>query len=501
MTFEHIPDLDPALNLEASSHRTEKFSVSGGVGEGGRNDANFYEALRVRKAGGDHQAVLNAVSALNRTHSPPQSDIEVEGIVQRVVAKLVPREKQEQVKERRRWPLVWAEDADGKRGAEYVVDDLIHAGTVGMIYGPSGSLKTMLVLDIAAHVAQGIPWCGLTTKPRGTILIAAEGGGAIEKRIHALRLEHATLPARSIVTVTKSVQLLDARALNDFGCQLIEEILPVLSVPVGLIAFDTYSQSTVGGQENGEEHFAAAENNIRELVARLAEHQAGVHPAGCLVHHPGKDETRGARGTSAIGCNLDWMLRTEIGSTDRTIQMEDRTFGFTAEKVKDGPDGKCFTYRGAIVQVATRAEDKKPIRAPVVRGAESREFHNSKKEKTAYKPKPGSWPWQVYEALAAIRARDGARDVPESIVEESGYRAQCATAPPPHEVEGYPRDKVVAFLDSKFEYESETPRHSARQPSDTPSGAYRTNRNRGITQLESKGVIRVYGDWIWLEHQ
>ena len=70
---------------------------------------------------------------------------------------------------RRKWPLLWIGDADGSAGADYVVDDLIHAGTVGLIFGPHGTLKTQLILDLIAHIVLGIPWCGLKTRRRGVV--------------------------------------------------------------------------------------------------------------------------------------------------------------------------------------------------------------------------------------------------------------------------------------------------------------------------------------------
>ena len=181
--------------------------------------------------------------------------------------------------------------------------------------------------------------------------------------------------------------------------------------------------------------------------------------------------------------------------------MEDRLFGLKAEKVKDGPDGDSFAYSGALIEVGQREEDGKSISAPVVREADAIALSRAEDESRSYRPKIGSWPWRVYEALSAIRARDGAQMVPEIVVEKSGYRGQITSAPPPNQVEGLRRDELVEFLDAKYWAESEAPSSDAARPTGTVDGKHRSNRNRGIKDLESRGMVRVFDGWIWLEHQ
>lgn len=351
-----------------------------GIMEGGRNRALYEIGCALRRKGLDREAIDAALQIHNTNECRPPMDPSEVSTVAGNAAEWVPgdpvrptpatngatppREADERV--RRRWPVLWAEEADGTKGSDYVVDDLIHQGTFGQFYGPQGTLKTPTVLDMAARVAQGLPWRDCKTREGCTVYVAAEGSGGIEKRVAALYLKHPEIPARSIVVIRSAVNLLDPAAVADFTTQIVEEILPEMPGPVLFIVFDTQSQSMPGSKESGPEEFTTAESAIRgEVIPRVGGAQGGVLPAVGLVHHPGKDASKGARGTSSQTGNLDWILMCERLGEGRE-PLEDRLYQVTAEKVKDGEDQRTWTYRAELVEVGIREEDGKPILAPVM---------------------------------------------------------------------------------------------------------------------------------------
>ena len=387
---------------------------------------------------------------------------------------------------RKRWPLLWAGDADGSRGADSLVEDLIHAGTVGEFFGAHGTFKTMLVLDLAAHITQGIPWRGLTTQLRGCVYVAAEGGGGIESRIAALRLEHPEMPPRGLVVVRSAVDLRDLEDVSDFAEQLLEEVVPQIQGGVGFLVFDTFSQSMPGGNENAGEDVTLVERNVRHLLAHLARAQGGMRPAAALIHHTGKDRSRGPRGHSAQSGNFDWLLATE--RTDKgDVPLEERVFALRAVKVKDGPDGTVWGYRGKLVQVGAR--EGRPLLAPVVREADPDELRGSAANAGApYSPRPGSRSAAVLDAMKAERLRNPTQHVPVGVLRAAGYHAELearggdGSVPVP----GVRRNDVVRRLQ---EMEGRTDR--------TQADAGRARRNEAIRRLERRGVIRNYEGWMW----
>ncbi|BAQ16083.1 AAA family ATPase [Methyloceanibacter caenitepidi] len=68
-----------------------------------------------------------------------------------------------------------------------LVEDVLNAGAMGVMYGASGSGKTFLSLDLSFHVAAGLPWHGRPTTQGPVLYVAAEGGRGIFKRIAALK--------------------------------------------------------------------------------------------------------------------------------------------------------------------------------------------------------------------------------------------------------------------------------------------------------------------------
>ena len=50
---------------------------------------------------------------------------------------------------------------------DWIVETLISAGTVSLVYGDPGAKKTYSMLDLAVCVAMGIPWLGFADQARG----------------------------------------------------------------------------------------------------------------------------------------------------------------------------------------------------------------------------------------------------------------------------------------------------------------------------------------------
>jgi hypothetical protein len=96
----------------------------------------------------------------------------------------------------------------------------------------------------------------------------------------------------------------------------IREIEQALGGRVRLIAFDTLNLALSGGNENSSEDMGAAVGAIKRL--RDAHHCSVV-----VVHHLGKDETKGARGHTSLLGALDTEI-TIVGdraAPTRTIEL------------------------------------------------------------------------------------------------------------------------------------------------------------------------------------
>lgn len=73
---------------------------------------------------------------------------------------------------------------------QWIVKGIVPTTGIGAIFGPSGSGKSFLSLDLLAHINWGMSWFGRRVVARPVIYIPFEGQGGIPKRRHAWELKH-----------------------------------------------------------------------------------------------------------------------------------------------------------------------------------------------------------------------------------------------------------------------------------------------------------------------
>ena len=257
-----------------------------------------------------------------------------------------------------------------------------------------------------------------------------------------------------------------------------------MPAPLRLIFFDTYSQSTAGGQENDANSFALAEVNVRTLVARIGDHQDGSEPAGCLIHHTGKDSSRGPRGSSAMFDNLDWLLETAHSISEseaKKIPFEDRQYGMTSVKVKDGPDGGFYPYKGGLVEVGVREEDQKFIFAPVVRSITKEEVVELQRAGSKWKGL-SSRDKILYECMADLFKKKCGVPIPASVKISNPGGFSIGQTCLSDEIL---RDEFC----SQIPEESDTP--------DKTRAAKLKAYKRSLRNLQSRKIIKHFDGWIW----
>ncbi|WP_248320816.1 AAA family ATPase [Caballeronia sp. Sq4a] len=162
------------------------------------------------------------------------------------------------------------------------------------LFGPSGSGKSFLALDAAAAVAAGAPeWFGRRVTQCPVTYCALEGEAGMSKRLMALAQHHGKPLPDALRFVTEPFNLLDpldvdalARAIQSAGA------------PGGLVVLDTLNRAAPGADENSSVDMGS----IISAAKRLQEWLGGLV---LLVHHTGKDATKGLRGHSSLHAALD----------------------------------------------------------------------------------------------------------------------------------------------------------------------------------------------------
>lgn len=237
-----------------------------------------------------------------------------------------------------------------------LIDGILDTQATTIVYGASGAGKTAAVVDMACSIAAGRAWRGHVTKQGVVLYFAAEQPSSTKRRIWAWKRHH-EVDSLPLVAV-QSPLLLSEQEVKDIVAA-IEAIQKYFGQKVVLVVLDTLAR-TNPGDENSTQDMSAY---VR--AAEAVRDATGGHVM--VVHHTGKDENRGARGSSALKAATDHELevyRTEHGrgialTKVREGESEGRTFGFELRKVPIGSNdvGREVT---TVVAVPTEKAPKRP---------------------------------------------------------------------------------------------------------------------------------------------
>lgn len=253
-------------------------------------------------------------------------------------------------------PVVYFGDIGPALDAADFVEGLLIEGAMSVIYGESGSGKTFFTLDLALHIAGGLPWRGREVDRRGVLYLALEGAHGICNRVSAFRGANTNTPNDlPFAIVPVALDLLNPAADTERVIAAAKLAGERLGVPVGLIVVDTLSRAMAGGNENASEDMGALVLNIDRIRQALPAHVA-------VVHHCGKDAARGARGHSSLRA-----------ATDTEIEVSrDLTAGLSVARVMKQRDLELvgeFAFRLETVELGNNRRGK-PVTSCVVREAD-----------------------------------------------------------------------------------------------------------------------------------
>lgn len=174
-----------------------------------------------------------------------------------------------------------------------LINGMLDLDTTAWLIGASGSYKSFVALDLAAHVGRGQDWRGRTVRQGGVLYVVAEGARGMKLRVEAWEREYG--PMKDVAFLPRPVQA------NGDGWHVLVEVCRRLR-PV-LVVIDTQARVTIGLDENS--------NSDMSLYAERADQIKRATGACVLtVHHLGRTGTN-ARGASAIDGAQDAELRVE----------------------------------------------------------------------------------------------------------------------------------------------------------------------------------------------
>lgn len=241
-----------------------------------------------------------------------------------------------------RFPWYSSEDFSDQPLPTWVIKGVLPQADLAVLYGASGAGKSFVALDMVAAIARGTEWRGRRVKQGRVAYIAAEGAGGFRKRVKAYKqhFEVDQLGVNVIPAAPNLVEKGDAidiiRTIRDMG-------------GADIVVVDTFAQVTPGSNENAGEDMGTALANCR-----LINKHTGAMVL--LIHHAGKDLSKGARGWSGIKAAADAELEVAREGEGRVLRLT---------KSKDGEDMTEWGFDLEVVQLGVD-EDMDPITSCVV---------------------------------------------------------------------------------------------------------------------------------------
>ena len=195
-------------------------------------------------------------------------------------------------------PYRW-EELEHLPASKPLIKGLLDSGAMSLIYGESNCGKTFITLDIALHLALNLEWSGHKVKQGAVVYIAAEGGLGIRERLEAFRSHHKITGYGEFYVIPTGLDLCHDQSDAQ---EIIKEIKAIPNV--ALIVIDTLSRAMSGGNENNPDDMGRFICHCDKIREETKSHLM-------IIHHSGKDTTKGARGHSALRAAVD----TEIEVT------------------------------------------------------------------------------------------------------------------------------------------------------------------------------------------
>jgi hypothetical protein len=192
---------------------------------------------------------------------------------------------------------------------------------LGAIYGSSGSGKSFLSLELGACINQGVDFFGIKTQPCEVIVVCLEGESGLQRRIQAWEAAHGKPMPLGVKFIIQPFEMMRGDQVD----------LLIQALPKGGVVFiDTLNRAAPAADENSSKDMGL----ILEAAKRISVDTAGLV---IVVHHTGKDASRGMRGHSSLFAALDGAIEVSRDASGNR--------SWSVAKSKDGQDGKEVKFR------------------------------------------------------------------------------------------------------------------------------------------------------------
>ena len=333
-----------------------------------------------------------------------------------------------------RYKLLSADDLRALPALVWRVRGVLPAVGLAGLYGPSASGKSFLALDMAAAIAEGRRWFDCRVEAAPVVYAALEGEGGFKLRVAAWEAHAGRALPADLHMVLQPFKLTEPQDVQDLAAV----------VPAGAVVFlDTLNRAAPTADENSSK-------DMGEILSAVKRLQSLINGLVVLVHHTGKDATKGLRGHSSLFAALDAAVEVSRDGERRVWKVA---------KSKDGQGGDAHPFKLQIETLGTDDHGDAVTSCVVVRDHAAQDVR-------AVKLPQGGNQRLVFDALQPL-FKDGLTGMPGAPL-----LARCI-------------ELEAAITNASGHLTCETFRRATRA-------------REAITGLVARGVYGCNEGWIWL---
>lgn len=235
----------------------------------------------------------------------------------------------------------------------YLIDGLIDLNTMHVTYGRSNVGKSHVVLDMSLAIATGRQWGGRLTRKGLVVYVAAEAADGLQRRYMAHTKERPEVDWDAVPFALVKYPL-NMRGGADTKALIAE--IKRLEAETGerclMVVIDTLARTMGGGDENSA-------TDMGVFVTQCGVLQAATSATIHLVHHTGKDQGKGMRGSTALVGAIDTDMAVVEGQIVPGKQRENEkplSLAFEIKGVSLGLDADGREVKSAIAEVHAPTE-------------------------------------------------------------------------------------------------------------------------------------------------
>ena len=234
-----------------------------------------------------------------------------------------------------RYKLLSGADLCNAPPMRWLVRGVLPVEGLAALYGASGSGKSFLILDMAFAVAgSDAEWFGRRITQAPVTYVCLEGEAGASKRVKAWSLHYSKPLPDALRFITQPFDL-----LSDDVADLARAVIAGGGAG-GMVILDTLNRAARGADENSSV-------DMGNLIAAAKKLQSLTGGLVLLVHHTGKDTTKGLRGHSSLYAALDAAI--EVTATDTRK-------AWSVAKSKDDITGDAHPFALVIVTIGNDDE-------------------------------------------------------------------------------------------------------------------------------------------------